>query len=126
MLFLAGMKLALGVTASFVVATACAAVTPPPRADAYAAAIDTANAATRLGATNDENAARRLRLAREEIDAAHALARQGKNDEARRELARANADAELALALARETVARARVADANAALDSAREQGASQ
>ncbi|HEY1960361.1 MAG TPA: hypothetical protein VGH28_32345 [Polyangiaceae bacterium] len=116
------MKLALGVTAVFVTATACAAATPPPRAESFASAVDMATAATRLGAESDENAARRLKRAREEIDAANALVRQGKNDEAIRQLARANADAEVALELARETVARERANQARAALDSAREE----
>lgn len=114
-------SLSLGTVAAFALATACGTAAPPPPADSFAAAMDTSNAAARLGAERDESAARRLRLAREEIDDATVLVRHGENAGASRALARATADAELALELAREDVARTRESDARAALIEARE-----
>ncbi|MBI2393191.1 MAG: DUF4398 domain-containing protein [Deltaproteobacteria bacterium] len=73
---------------------------PPPtaRMASTGAAI---RAASEVGAQSDPKAALHLKLAQEQRDKAEALMKDGKNEEAEGLLMRAEADAELALALAR-------------------------
>ena len=63
--------------------------------------------ATDLGAASQPRAQLHLQLAHEQIVAADAAVRDGDNDKADRLLARATSDAELAIALTREEVAKA-------------------
>jgi len=73
---------------------------PPPtaRLTSSEAAI---RAAREVGAPSDPKAALHLKLAEEQRQKAEALVKEGKNEEAEGLLMRAEADAELALALAR-------------------------
>jgi len=73
---------------------------PPPtaRLGSSEAAI---RSAREVGAPNDPKAALHLKLAEEQRAKAEALVKEGKNEEAEGLLMRAEADAELALALAR-------------------------
>ncbi|WP_394837187.1 DUF4398 domain-containing protein [Pendulispora rubella] len=71
-------------------------------------------AAQEVGAQNNPQAALHLKLAQEQIDQAKALINDGDNKRAEFVLLRAEADAELAVALARESTARA---EAQQALD---------
>ncbi|WP_437282802.1 DUF4398 domain-containing protein [Sorangium sp. So ce375] len=69
-------------------------------------------AAEEDGADEDPRAEAHLRLAREQVQRATRLSADGVPDRARRMLLRAQADAELALALAREARAQARTHEA--------------
>ena len=71
-------------------------------------------AAQELGATAWPQAALHLKLAEEEQAKARSLANDSKNEEADYMTLRANADAELALAIARESMAEGRAAKAEA------------
>src|SRR3954468_8537371 len=93
-------------------ATACASIpAPQERLVASQAAI---RAAEEVGANDVPAAALHLQLAREQTDNAKKLMQQGDNHRAEYSLLRAEADAELALQLAKEAPARA---EAQAALD---------
>jgi hypothetical protein len=67
-------------------------------------------AAEEVGARNDPQAALHLRLAQEQRERALNLIRNNENKEAARWLMRAEADADLAVELARETATRAEAA----------------
>lgn len=87
--------------AGVLLATGCGATFPPPTqkmADVEAAQ----RAARELGADRKTNAQLNLKLADEELEAARAQIKAGDNRRAEYLLLRAKADAELALALARE------------------------
>lgn len=91
-------------------AAACAGRNGPPAASAEAkAAISAAEA---VGAQSEPRAALHLKLARDQTAQADALARDGKDDEARRLIERAKVDAELALILTRDASAKAQVSQA--------------
>jgi hypothetical protein len=98
----------------------CSKTTPPPNAGLSSAGemVQTAWAA---GADDDTVAADRMRRARAEIDRAVQLMHEGKNEDATRMLARAHADAELALALGRERAMHRRVREGHALVEAARE-----
>lgn len=81
----------------FGVAAAGCATTQPLKTDSSTSAI---RSAEELGATEQPQAALYLQLAQEELDAATALNAQGKPEEAKSLLLRAEADAEMAVALA--------------------------
>lgn len=73
---------------------------PPPTAR-LASSEAAIRAAREVGAPNDPKAALHLKLAEEQRQKAEGLVKDGKNEEAEGLLMRAEADAELALALAR-------------------------
>jgi len=102
-------------TLLFVVATAfigaCAHEVPAQKLEASAAAI---RAAEEVGAEKQPAAALHLQLAKEQTDRAQKLIKDGKDDEAAMLLVRAEADANLAVALARSSQ---EAADAAGALD---------
>jgi hypothetical protein len=76
------------------------------------------SAADAVGARNEPRAALHLKMARDQLVAAQALANDGKDEEATRMLDRARTDAELALMVTRETTARADTNRAERAVDS--------
>ncbi|HEY2510455.1 MAG TPA: DUF4398 domain-containing protein [Polyangiaceae bacterium] len=86
-------------------ATACGG--PPPPNDALTASVAAARSAREIGAESAPQAALHLKLADEEIGKAKSLIQDGDNERASYVLIRAKADAELALALAKEASAKA-------------------
>ncbi len=98
----------------------CAKSVPPPNAS-LGSAVDMVRSAWNVGAQNDKIADEYLRRANGEIERAITLMHQGNNAEASRMLARANADAELAVELARENIVERRARDARAVVQAARE-----
>lgn len=86
-------------------ALAACASTPPPN-DHLARTQSVVLAALARGAETDPRAALHLKLAQEQLAVAKALMRDGRHTRARALLQRAQADAELALALTRQTEAR--------------------
>jgi len=104
------------ITAAPIVWGACAATVPPPvqrMADAESAQ----RSARELGANNEPSAQLSLKLADEQIAEAHAAIKAGENQRAEGLLIRAKADAELAIAKAREK--NAQVAGKDAVTDAA-------
>lgn len=93
---------ALGVL--LLAAAACGGY-PPPN-DRLMATVAATRSARELGAPNSPQASLHLKLAEEELAAAKALMTDGKNQRAAFTLLRAKADAELALALAKENTAK--------------------
>ena len=85
----------------------------PVPAERLASAEASIRGATEIGAEGVPQAALHLKLARDQVAQAKGLAQSGDNDRAVGVLSRAEADAELALALARESAARL---EANAVL----------
>src|SRR5262245_57302741 len=92
---------------------ACACASAPVPAERLASAEAATRGATEVGAQTAPQAALHLKLARDQITQAKGLIEAGDNARAERVLMRAEADAELALAIAREGTARA---EANALL----------
>jgi len=86
----------------------------PVPSDRVAASEASIRAAEEVGAPGVPPAALHLQLAREQVEVARELIRQHRNERARYMLLRAEADAELALSLAREHAVQA---DAQRALD---------
>jgi len=74
----------------------------PPPVDRLASAEGAARSARELGAERDPKAALHLKLAQEQIDAAKAQMKDDENKKASATLAKASADAELSLQLAKE------------------------
>ncbi|HWP05102.1 MAG TPA: DUF4398 domain-containing protein [Polyangiaceae bacterium] len=104
------------ITAAPIVWGACAATVPPPvqrMADAESAQ----RSARELGANNEPSAQLSLKLADEQIAEARAAMKAGENQRAEGLLIRAKADAELAIAKAREK--NAQVAGKDAVTDAA-------
>lgn len=89
-----------------VLAAACGSSVPPPN-DRLASAEAAARSAKELGADNNPKAQLELKLATEQIDQAKKLMADGDNKRADLVLQRANADAELAVMLAKENNAKA-------------------
>jgi hypothetical protein len=89
---------------SFMIATGCASFPAPT--DTMAEAIASVRGAEELGAEQVPVAALQLQLAREQIAKARALMAEGENEPAYYQALRAAHDAELAIALVRETEAR--------------------
>ena len=81
------------------------ASTPPPT-DRMASAVAATRSATELGATSVPQAELHVKLAEEQTAKARNLIAQGDNEHADLVLRRAQADAELAVALAREDATR--------------------
>jgi hypothetical protein len=92
---------------------ACGASMPPPTQQ-MANAQSAERSARELGANNEPNAQLALRLSQEQIATAQKAMNDGDNKRATSLLTRAKADAELAVALARETGA---IADVQRAVD---------
>ena len=88
---------------------------PHERMASSAAAI---RAAEEVGAKNQPQAELYLKLARDELERANALIQNGENELARLVLMRAEADAELSIALSKEAVARAQAQQAMAQVQS--------
>jgi hypothetical protein len=90
--------------AGLALATGCASQTVPQAkfADAQAAI----SAADAVGAQHEPRAALHLKMARDELAKARALAEDGDDDEARLALSRASVDAEVAMMVTREAAAR--------------------
>ena len=85
-------------------ATACASFPPPT--DALANSLASVRGAEELGADNVPQASLQLQLAQEEINKAKKLMADGENERAHYMALRATNDAELAIALTRESHAR--------------------
>lgn len=105
------MVLAAAVAAT---ATAAGCAGAPLRTEASTSGI---RAAEEVGATKVPRAALHLQLAREELEQAKALAKDGEKEQAASRLLRSEADAELAVALSREDAERT---EARAAVDRVR------
>jgi hypothetical protein len=97
--------IALGLVAASALAAGCAS-TPLP-ADRMASSQASIRAAEVAGARGEPTAALHLRLAQENYDKATRMAKDGDADRAKLVLQRAEADAELALLLAKESQERA-------------------
>jgi hypothetical protein len=95
------------------IVSACASA-PPMRTEPSTSGI---RAAEEVGAAKVPQAALHLQLAKEELDRARKLAADGDREQGASMLLRAQADAELALALSRENTERA---EANAAVERVR------
>jgi hypothetical protein len=93
---------------ALVLAPLAACATYPTPADHLANSVASVRGAQEAGALGTPQSALYLRLAQEEVAKAKALMDDGKNERADYLAARASADAELALALAREETVRAR------------------
>lgn len=105
--------IAAGVAASAI--TLGCASNPPLRTEGSTSGI---RAAEEVGASNVPRAALHLQLAKEELQLARSLATNGDKDQAESMLLRAEADAELAVALSRED---AEKAEGQAAVERVRE-----
>lgn len=101
--------------------TGACATTPPPQAELTKAA-GQVTAAEALDAERVPQARLHLELAREQIARAEQLIEDGDNDEARRAITRASADAELARALAVEDTTRREAEEAQTRLDQLRKE----
>jgi Domain of unknown function (DUF4398) len=75
------------------------------------------SAATAVGADQNPQAALHLKMARDQLKQAQGLVEDGKDDEARLVLMRADADAEVAIIITREAQASANVQKARADVD---------
>lgn len=89
--------------------TGCSSTLPPDRIAEPRAAI---RAATEMGAQNNPQAALHLKLAQDQVARADKLIKDGDKDQAGWALMRADADAELALALAKEEKLKGEVGEA--------------
>lgn len=94
---------------SLAVTSGCSSTLPPDRVAEPRAAI---RAATEMGAQNNPQAALHLKLAQDQVTRADALLKDGDKDKAGWALMRADADAELALALAKEEKLKGEVSEA--------------
>ena len=92
---------------------ACGGSAPVP-ATAVTESKSAIRAAEEVGAQNVPKAALHLKMARDQVATAEALISDGENEEAALVLDRAEVDAELAIALAREAGLRAQAAEARA------------
>lgn len=90
-------------------AAGCSSTLPPDRVAEPRAAI---RAATEMGAQNNPQAALHLKLAQDQVNRADKLLKDGEKDQAGWALMRADADAELALALAKEEKLKGEVSEA--------------
>jgi hypothetical protein len=113
-------RLAGGVLTGLVVAVAGCGGAPPPTTT-QAEAIAAVRAAEEVGAEQSPQAALHLQLASEQMQRAERLMADGKMEEARRVLDRARADAELAIALSRETQAQSQAAETRSHIESLRQ-----
>jgi hypothetical protein len=113
-----------GFAISAIVVAGCASYPAPT--DHLANSYANIRAAEAIGAAQTPQAALHLKLAHEEQSSAQKLASDGDNEQADYMTARANADAELAMSLARETQAQGRANGAAAKVDDAQRDAAKQ
>ena len=106
------MKLVTWLTSACLLCAGCASYPAPT--ERMTTSQSAVRAAQEVGAQNNPQAALHLKLAQEQVEQARALMNDGENKRAEFVLLRAESDAELAVALARESSARA---DAQKALD---------
>lgn len=97
-------------------ASACGASAPVPAAQ-RTETLAAVRAAEEIGAPNVPKAALHLKMARDQIQTAEALIRDDENEQATLVLLRAQADAELALELAREQRLRNEAAEARTQIE---------
>ncbi|MEO8875034.1 MAG: DUF4398 domain-containing protein [Polyangiaceae bacterium] len=98
-------QFSLASLALLAVGAGCGASYPPPTAR-MADSVSAVRAAQEVGGQNEPQAALHLKLAQEQIDQAKQLVTDGDNKRADFVLMRADADAELAVSLARQATAR--------------------
>ena len=110
-------KRRFGVMITTLLMSACASAPEPTERMASAEAA--MRAAKEVGATNVPKAQLHSQLAQEQFDQAKKAIADGDNERAERLLERSKADAELALAIARESTAEREATQAEAALHSA-------
>ncbi|WP_437670034.1 DUF4398 domain-containing protein [Sorangium sp. So ce131] len=103
--------------------TACGGTVPPPNQQ-LASSEAAFRAADEVGARSDPQATLHLKLAREQIDQAKALMQNEENEAAHRLLLRAQADAELALALAKQRATQAEAQEALKQVEKLKQAGA--
>ncbi|MDI6797844.1 MAG: DUF4398 domain-containing protein [Desulfatibacillaceae bacterium] len=103
------------VLAAVITAVAAGCASTPIRTEASTSGISAAEA---LGSADVPKASLHVQLAKEELEKARVLAANGKNEQAQSMLLRAEADAELAIALSHED---AEKADARAAVEKVRQ-----
>ncbi len=106
-------------TAVLVLASSCASAAAPERARTETVAA--IRAAQEVGALSHERSGYHLELAQEQLTRAEHLIQAGRMIEAERMLARAQADAELAIVLTREAVAQAEAEELEARITAMRE-----
>lgn len=120
------MRTAIFVSLFLAVATTtvagCGGSFPPP-SERLATAEAAARSARELGADKDPKAALHLKLAQEQIDQAKAQMKAEENKKADQTLSRAGADAELAVALAKENNARSETEKAKEKIKSLKKEG---
>lgn len=102
-------------TASLLLLVACGSALPPP-SDRLSSAEAASRSARELGAEKEPTAQLHLKLATEQIDLAKKLMADGDNRRADLVLQRANADAELAVMLAKENADKAAAEEAKTKL----------
>jgi hypothetical protein len=101
------MRIAVGsMIASFALVTACGGSVPVPEAERTKALADI-RAAEEVGAGQVPKAALHLKMARDQVASAERLIADAENEEATLVLARAQSDADVAIALAHEATLRA-------------------
>ncbi|SRR5690554_3791091 len=105
--------------AGLVLSMGCA--TAPAPEQARTETVAAIRAAQEVGAMSQERAGYHLELAQEQLTRAERLIRSGRMEEAERMLNRAQADAELAIALTREEVLEAEAAELEARITAMRE-----
>jgi len=103
-------------------AVGCGGSFPPP-SERLASAEAAARSARELGADKDPKAALHLKLAQEQIDQAKGQMKADENKKADQTLSRAGADAELAVALAKESNAKTEAEKAKEKLKSLKKDG---
>jgi hypothetical protein len=116
-------QLTKGASASLVAAMLCVSAcgSSSMRTQDVASAQAAVRGAVEAGAERDPQAALHLKMARDAISQSRVAADHGSEDQAARMLARAEIDAELAIALARKADAEKRAREAQARLDSLEE-----
>lgn len=103
----------------FCMSLSCGGAAPPDRQMVSAEAA--IRGAQELGATSVSEASLYLRLAERQVDKAKALMRNGNNQRAAMMLSRAQLDAELAIALAKENSAKTEAQEAENTVDALKE-----
>lgn len=112
-----GFQMKIAYSFPLLVLVSCASYPPP--SDHLASAIAEARAARESGAVNVPHAALQLKLAEEQIAQAQEMMRNGDNERADFMTLRAYNDAELALAMARESAAKVRADQLQASVSGA-------
>ena len=113
------MKRIIGIGGTFAL-VACASA-QKPSSEEISQAQGAERSAREVGAEHVPQAALDLKLSQEELAKSNALAKEGKNEEAERMLQRSKIDAELSLALTRQSQAQAAAAQENDKLKAAQQ-----